>query len=193
MAFLSHNSSDMPGLATLINVLFWGRCDFQISFPGRDISRIVWSRLYRRSMVGTLIVPNNMRFSLPNVTRHSGELPYTVTPPTDETLRPIFGALLIWTLLPNLTFYLIVLGFQRTFTTDAACQQRTLTPPDTWSWLDTWSILDNTWLDTWYLTSVAEWSYALDDLKWPNWRGFNSCWRHVFLIWIFRFFPVPNS
>ena len=36
-------------------------------------------------------------------------------------------------LLPNLTFYLIVWGFHRTFATGAACQQRTLTPPDTWS------------------------------------------------------------
>ena len=36
MAFLSHNSSDTPGLALLMNVSFWGRCDFQISFSGRD-------------------------------------------------------------------------------------------------------------------------------------------------------------
>ena len=33
----------------------------------------------------------------------------------------------------NLTFYLIVWGFHRTFQTGAACQQRTLTTPDTWS------------------------------------------------------------
>ena len=39
----------------------------------------------------------------------------------------------MWTLLPNLTFYLIVWGFHRTFATGAACQQRTLTLPDTWS------------------------------------------------------------
>ena len=45
----------------------------------------------------------------------------------------IFWPLLIWTLLPNLTFYLIVQGFHRTYATGAACQQRTLTPPDTWS------------------------------------------------------------
>ena len=43
-----------------------------------------------------------------------------------------FWPLLIWTLLPNLTFYLIVQGFHRTYATGAACQQRTLTPPDTW-------------------------------------------------------------
>ena len=44
-----------------------------------------------------------------------------------------FWPLLIWTLLPNLTFYLILQGFHRTYATGAACQQRTLTPPDTWS------------------------------------------------------------
>ena len=44
-----------------------------------------------------------------------------------------FWPLLIWTLLPNLAFYLIVQGFHRTYATGAACQQRTLTPPDTWS------------------------------------------------------------
>ena len=44
-----------------------------------------------------------------------------------------FWPLLIWTLLPNLTFYLVVQGFHRTYATGAACQQRTLTPPDTWS------------------------------------------------------------
>ena len=44
-----------------------------------------------------------------------------------------FWPLLIWTFLPNLTLYLIVRGFHRTFATGAACQQRTLTPSDTWS------------------------------------------------------------
>ena len=48
-------------------------------------------------------------------------------------ITPIFYPLLIWTLLLNLTFYLIVWDFHRTFATGAACQQRTLTPPDTWS------------------------------------------------------------
>ena len=36
-------------------------------------------------------------------------------------------------LIPNLTFYLIARGFHRTFATGVACQQRTLTPPVTWS------------------------------------------------------------
>ena len=42
-----------------------------------------------------------------------------------------FWQLLICTLLPNLTFYLILQGFHRTYATGAT--QRTLTPPDTWS------------------------------------------------------------
>ena len=45
MAFLSHNSSHTPGLAPLMNVLFWRRCDFPISFSGRDMSRNVWNSL----------------------------------------------------------------------------------------------------------------------------------------------------
>ena len=44
-----------------------------------------------------------------------------------------FWPLLIETLLPNLTFYLIVQGFHKAYAMGAACQQRTLTPPDTWS------------------------------------------------------------
>ena len=52
-----------------------------------------------------------------------------------DTLRHYtdFWLLLIWTLLPNLTFYLTVQGFHRKYAMGEACQQRTLTPPDTWS------------------------------------------------------------
>ena len=62
----------------------------------------------------------------PNVTRHSGWWQCTVTPSIDQALYKFLTLLLILTLLPNLTFYLIVRGFLRTFATDAACQQRTL-------------------------------------------------------------------
>ena len=69
----------------------------------------------------------------PDVTRHSWWWPYTVTTSIDQALRQFLILLLMWTLLPNLTFYLIARGFHRTIVTGAACQQRTLTPPDTWS------------------------------------------------------------
>ena len=87
MAFLSHNSSDTPGLAPLMNILFWGRCVFPISFSGRDMSRNVWNRLQGSSMVGTGILPNNMRSPLPNVARQSGWWPHTVTLSIDRTLH----------------------------------------------------------------------------------------------------------
>ena len=61
MAFLSHNSSNTPGFAHFMNVLFWGRFDFQVSFLGRHMSINVWNRRLGSSMVGTGILPNNMR------------------------------------------------------------------------------------------------------------------------------------
>ena len=87
MAFLSHNSSDTPGLAPLMNVLFWGRCDFPISFSGRDISRNVWNRLSGSSMVGTGILPNNMRSPSPECYTTFCMMTYTVTPSIDRTLH----------------------------------------------------------------------------------------------------------
>ena len=133
MAFLSQNSSDMPGLAPLMNVLFWERRDFTTSFSGRDMwtskkivsKKVLWPV---RGSYQTIWGP-----PLPNVTRHSGKWPYTVRSFNDQALHQCLTQLLILTLLPNLTFYLIVRSFHRTLATGAACQQRTLTPPDTWS------------------------------------------------------------
>ena len=69
---------------------------------------------------------------LPNVTRHSGRWPHTVTPSIDRILHQ-FLTITDLDLITELDFYLIVQGFHRTYATGAACQQRTLTPPDTWS------------------------------------------------------------
>ena len=84
-------------------------------------------------MVCMGILQNNMRTPFPEcyttfwrMTIYSDTLHWS-------DITPIFDTLLIWTLLPNLTFYLILLGFHGRFATDAACQKRTLTPPDTWS------------------------------------------------------------
>ena len=44
MAFVSHNTYGMPGLAPLLNDLFWGLCDFHISFLNSDMSWNVWNR-----------------------------------------------------------------------------------------------------------------------------------------------------
>ena len=87
----------------------------------------------RKSMVGTGILPNNMRSLSPECyTTFWDDDHIQWHPPWIGHYTNIWP-LLIWTLLPNLTFYLIVQGFHRTYATGAACQQRTLTPPDTWS------------------------------------------------------------
>ena len=79
--------------------------------------------------------------------------------------------ILIWTLLPNLTFYLIARGFHRTFATGAACQQMTLIPPDTLP-------------------------CPICDLRmfscWDHWHSIihNASLWHLFLIWLFPDFDV---
>ena len=102
--FFSHKSSDTPGLAPLMNILFWGRCDFPISFSAgickgmfEIVSReVLWSV---RGFYQTIWGP-----PLPNVTRHSGWWSSTVTPSIEQALHQFLTLFLIWTLLPNLTF-----------------------------------------------------------------------------------------
>ena len=89
-------------------------------------------------MVGTWILSNNMRSPSPEcyttfwiMAIYSGTLHWSgITPIVD----PITDLDLIteFDLLPNNIINLITRGFQGTFAT-GACQQRTLTPPDTWS------------------------------------------------------------
>ena len=173
MVFLSHNSSDTPGLAPLMNDLLWCFCLtthpicqglllLWMFYYGVFVSHLIRYartcssyecfilravRLYNK-LLGQGYV--RLRLKLPlrkfygwywdltkqyevPISRHSGGWPYTVTPSIYETLYHFFYLLLIWTLLPNYTFYLIVWGFHETFATGVACQQRTLTPLDTWS------------------------------------------------------------
>ena len=52
----------MPVLAPRMDVLSWGRRDFQISFSNRDTSRNVWNRHLGGFMVDTGILSNNMKF-----------------------------------------------------------------------------------------------------------------------------------
>ena len=95
-----------------------------VTFSGRDMSRNVWNRLYLTEqyevplsrMLHDILDDDHIQWHPPLIGHYTN-----------------FWPLLIWTLLPNLTFYLIVQGFHRTYATGAACQQRTLTPPDTWS------------------------------------------------------------
>ena len=62
MVSLSHSVYDMPGFAPRMNVLFWGRQDFQIIFSNRDTSRNAWYHHWRSFMVDMGIISNNTKF-----------------------------------------------------------------------------------------------------------------------------------
>ena len=61
-AFLSHISSDTPGLAPLMNVLFWEWCDFPISFSA-GLCKGTFEIVSKEVLTG--ILSNNMRSSSP--------------------------------------------------------------------------------------------------------------------------------
>ena len=65
MASLFRSLYGMPGLAPRMDVLSWGRRDFQISFSNRDTSRNAWNRHWDSFMVDTGILSNNMKFPSP--------------------------------------------------------------------------------------------------------------------------------
>ena len=62
MASLFRSLYGMPGLAPRMDVLSWGRRDFQISFSNRDTSRNAWNRHWGSFMVDTGILSNSMKF-----------------------------------------------------------------------------------------------------------------------------------
>ena len=132
MAYLSHNSSDTPGLA-----------------PHECF--ILRAMRLSNKLLGQGYVKERLKSSLRKFYGRYGDLTKQYEVPLSRMLHDIldddhiqwhpplighythFWPSLIWTLYTNLTFYHIVQGFHRTYATDAACQQRTLTPPDTWS------------------------------------------------------------
>ena len=65
MMCLSHSYYGMPGLAPLMNVLFWARHDFHTSFSGRDMSWNVWNSPSIISMVDMGIPSNIMKSPSP--------------------------------------------------------------------------------------------------------------------------------
>ena len=62
IASLFRSLYGMPGLAPRMDVLSWGRRDFQISFSNRDTSRNAWNRHWGSFIVDTGILSNNMTF-----------------------------------------------------------------------------------------------------------------------------------
>ena len=86
-------------------------------------------------MVGTGILSNNMRSPSPEYYTTFGMMTIYSDTLHWSGITPIFDPITDLDLITefDLTFNLIARGFHRTFATDAACQQRTHTHPDTWS------------------------------------------------------------
>ena len=84
-------------------------------------------------MVVMGISSNIMKSSSPKCHMPLWDIPYTVTPSIDLTLHQFVNILPNWTLLSILTLLPNFESFQWNIATGAASQQRTLTPPDTWS------------------------------------------------------------
>ena len=115
-----------PGRAPCMNVLFWGPGDFPVSYSNRDTSWNAWNRHSRSFMVDTGILFSNMKCPLTNDKWHSGPWPVTVTS------QPIRLFTNFHDLDTVLDLHRITSGFHGAFATGVACQQGTLTLPDTW-------------------------------------------------------------
>ena len=80
MASLSCRLCIMQGLAPHMDVLFWGQCDFPISFSNRGTSRNAPNCHWRSFIVDRWILSNNMKFPSHECFKwHSVAWPYTMT------------------------------------------------------------------------------------------------------------------
>ena len=130
MVYLSHILYDMPGSVPRMDVLFWGLHGFQIRLSNSDTSRNTWNRCWRIFMVNTGIL-STIWSSL----SHECKMTFCSLTEYNDLPPPIRHYTNTWSFWPNSTFYPIMKGFNKTFATDVACWQGTLTPPDTWSCL----------------------------------------------------------
>ena len=83
-------------------------------------------------MVDMAISSNIMKSPSPKCYMTFWDMTYTMTPSIDQTLHQFANLLPNWTLIPNWPYYRI-LEVSIEHCNGCASQQRTLTPPDTWS------------------------------------------------------------
>ena len=125
IAFLSLSSYDTPGLAPNMNVWFWGPGDTPVSFDCSYTSRNDWNRYSGRLMAVTGILFSNMKFPY-------HECWMTLWPSTsysDFSTNQTFNK--FHDLDTELDLHRTTSIFQWTFAIGVACQQGTLTLPDT--------------------------------------------------------------
>ena len=100
-----------------MNVLFWERCDFHVSFSCSDMSKKVWNRPSGSSMVDMVISSNIMKFPSPkcNITFWDMIIYSGIFHWSDIWLnRDLVTELDLITVYRFLHYYLIPGGFHRT-------------------------------------------------------------------------------
>ena len=132
---LFHSSYGMPGLAHLMNVLFQGQSDFHLSSSDRDMSWNVWNRPSGNFMVDFGISSNIMQSPSPkcymafwDMTIYNNTLNWSDITPICELITELCFITDF-----DLTCITKFWRFPYNIATGAASQQRTLTPPATWS------------------------------------------------------------
>ena len=105
MASLCRSLYNIPGLAPPMNVLFWGRHDFQISLSKRNTSRNAWNRHWRRFMVNTGIYQTIRSSSLTNAKWHCVAWPNTMATRRRSDFIPISDLFTQLDLLPTYERY----------------------------------------------------------------------------------------
>ena len=141
----------------------------------------VWNSPSGSFMVDMGISSNIMKSPSPKCYMKFWDMIYsdTLKALTDQTLQQFLNLSPNWTLLPNLTLLPNFERFPYNITTDAASQQRTLTPPDNWScpiWnlhLFCWdhSFLNLSYIRTFWVSNIPLYFYfALQHSK-----GIENC------------------
>ena len=126
VAFLSLSLYDTPGFAPRMNVLFWGQGNFPVIYWNMDTSWNAWNRPSGSFMVDTGILFNNMTSSSHERWTTFWPLTSYSEIPTNQTFNQFHD------LDTELDLHRITSGFHGAFATGVACQQGTLTLPDTW-------------------------------------------------------------
>ena len=134
IVFLSLNLYDTPELAPRVNVSFWGPGDFSVSYSYRDTLWDAWNRHSGSFMVVTRILFSNMKS--PSHECYMIFWPLTNSDfSTDQSFHQFHD------INTELELHRIMSGFHWAFATGVACEQGTLTLPDSWFLPPFWVLL----------------------------------------------------
>ena len=157
----------MSWFAPVLNVLSWERCDFHVSFSGRDKSKNVWIRPSGNYMVDMGISSNIM--NPPPLSQMLHDIHIKWRPQLIRHFTKSWPCYRTWPYNVRITIFdVIPRGIHRTFATGGVSQQRTLTAPDTWScpfgdlhlfYCSNHSFLNLSYIRTFWVSNIPRYFY----------------------------------